>query len=256
MDHLFWSHLAFSTFQHRLASFNLPKIPIFVLARPVSAFPGRQSRSFPVFTRKIPAMAPRAFHPQNIHSLHCTDTALLPRPTYTSFARVIFNHFRFDTAWRRLYIANHTTLLNFFAGTYLIPVIGDLDNISFSAKPPSGCKLSLSHLFVHTFQKLFASSWVERELWGWLYLYCTKISVHTIFLLHMSGRKKRAVFLPYLFFSYYTTRHYPFSYRVSFVPSLCQCFVAIRNVSVDGRDHVCLHFTSFCFVLRPRDRVN
>lgn len=31
-------NLAFSTFQHRLASFNLPEIPIFVLARPVSHF--------------------------------------------------------------------------------------------------------------------------------------------------------------------------------------------------------------------------
>ena len=183
MDLTFWSHLAFSTFQHRLASFNLPKIPIFVLARPVSAFPGRQSRSFPVFTRKIPAMAPRAFHPQNIHSLHCTDTALLPRPTYTSFARIIFNHFRFDTAWRRLYIAtSYDFTHNFFAGTYLTPCHrGSGQHLFLLCEAYMAANFPCLICLFQLSKNFFASPGWKRELWGWLYLYCTKNQCSYIF---------------------------------------------------------------------------
>lgn len=45
------SHLAFSTFQHRLASFNLPKIPIFrIWLDRFQLFLVGKLRSFPVFT--------------------------------------------------------------------------------------------------------------------------------------------------------------------------------------------------------------
>jgi hypothetical protein len=141
-----WSDLAFSTFQHRLASFTLPKIPIFVLARPVSAFSGRQLRSFPVSTRKIPAMRCICTH----HSLHCTDTALHPRPTYTSFVRIILHHFASTLPGAVSSIAHHTTLLL----CYYRPVTGSEN--TFLHLRAYLAEISLRHI---SSTKLFASPW-------------------------------------------------------------------------------------------------
>ena len=158
MDHPFWSHLAFSTFQHRLASFNLPKIPIFVLARPVSAFPGRQSRSFPVFTRKIPAMALRAFHLQNttrfiaqtrryFHGLHIHHSLASSLPIFASTQPGAVST-----------LQHHTTLLTIFCWYLPDSCHWDRDNLFIFLRSPIRLQFSLVSFVCHQLPKTFRIS--------------------------------------------------------------------------------------------------
>ena len=175
----FWSLLAFSTFQHRLASFNLPKIPIFrIWLDRFQLFLVGKSRSFPVFTlaRYQRWAAPRCvfFPSANTHHslphLHRHGVTSTASHIHHSNSHHLDQFFASTQPGAVSTFAHHTTLLKtFFAGIYLTLFNGRQDNI-FLLRSLIWPRTFLISFVCSNFQNFFASPRWEKELWGWLYL--------------------------------------------------------------------------------------
>lgn len=219
-------NLAFSTFQHRLASFNLPEIPIFVLARPVSDFlPGRQSRSFPVLLVNIDTsdgvLLRRSI--RDHHSLHLHRRGV---PIYglTSFTRIIFSLFSLPkAAWRRLHCISYDFLLLCYPST-LCGCILYIHQLILRAA--SGC-FSLRYSF-------FIISHLPGDGSSGGYFECTESDF--LALVGKREEKARCVHIQHFFLLFYTMS---FLYIEFLLASLHYCLIMVvaifPSVCVVGR---------------------
>jgi hypothetical protein len=135
----------------------------------------------------------KAFHLQNTTRFIAQTRRYFHGLTYTSFTSHRLNHFFASTQPGAVStLQHHTTLLTFFAGTYLTPVIGIRTTYFLLLRNPVWLQIFLvSFVCSNSFSHLLG--WKGSSGGG---LSCT-VQTKSVFLhfsLHMSGRKKREFF--------------------------------------------------------------
>jgi hypothetical protein len=249
----FWSLLAFSTFQHRLASFNLPKIPIFRiwLDRFQLFLVGHPDHfQFLLLARYQRWAAPRGVflsHLQNTYTRFIAQTRrCIHGLTYTSFALASSLQFSLRYSLAPSLLCN---IIRLYSNFLLVPTWPREENQRTTSvvlflllrsliwlRFPYFVCLSLS-------QKLFASpGWKGSLALGrGFYHYCTKIKVFVRFFfgsIRASEREEKARGAYYIFSQSYTTRHYPFYIGFRLFSKSVTVLLRFVMSSVYGRDHV------------------